>query len=183
MSTRKPRSDAALLNLPEEQQARLADWLLGGVPYHEAKVLVEKEFGLKIKSLNPFSTFWREVCQPHLLARRRRALTTAEERAEEAKRNPGQFDLATMDALRQKAYELAESPDASARDVKAVLTLLLKARDQEIKQQELELALTKYRDQVNARKAAMEAEISRAKSRGGITPETLEKIEAELRLL
>lgn len=180
---RKTRSDAVLLNLPEEQQAKLAGWLLAGMPYHEAKVLAEKEFGVTLRSLDSFRSFWQEVCQPQILARRRRAVSTAEERALEAKKNPGQFDLATMDAIRQRAYELAESPEASPKDVKAILMLLLKARDQDRQERELELSLTKYRDQVAERKRAMEAEIGKAKAGGGITAETLEKIERELKLL
>jgi hypothetical protein len=136
---RKPRADAVLLNLPEEQQAKLADWLLGGMPYHEARLLVEKEFGVALRSLDPFRKFWNEVCQAALLARRRRALSTADERAEEAKRHPGQFDAATLDALKQKAYELSEQPDANPRDVKAVLTLVLKARDQDLTERSLAL--------------------------------------------
>ena len=180
---RKIRSDAILLNLPEEQQAKLAEWLLNGMPYHEAKVLVEKEFGRSVKSLDSFRSFWQQVCQPQILARRRRAVTTADERAAEAKKNPGQFDLATMDAIKQRAYELAESPEAKAGDVKAILMLLLKARDQDIHERELELSLQKYRDEVAERKAAMQRELDAAKSGGGITPKTLEKIEAELRLL
>jgi hypothetical protein len=134
---RKTRSDAILLNLPEDQQAKLAGWLLNGVPYHEARVLVEKEFGLSLKSLDPFKNFWREVCQPALLARRARAHSTAEQRAEEAKRNPGQFDLATLDAIKQKAYEISEQPDASPKDVKAILMLVLKARDQDLEERRI----------------------------------------------
>lgn len=140
----KPRSDAILLNLPEEQQARLADWLLSGVPYHEAKVLVEKEFGISLKSLKPFRSFWEQVCAPLLLQRRRRMLPLAEARAQEAEKNPGRFDAATIDALKQKAYELAESPTASLKDVKAVLGLLLKARTEDRADKELGLAREKF---------------------------------------
>lgn len=134
----KNRSDAKLLNLPEEQQAKLADWLLGGMPYHEAKVLVEKEFGVEVRSLSAFSGFWAAVCQPAMLKRRSQMSLTAEARAEEAQKEPGKFDEATLDALRQKAYELAEAPNASPKDIKAVMTLLLKAQDQRIKQQQVD---------------------------------------------
>jgi hypothetical protein len=44
------------------------------------------------------------------------------------------------------------------------------------KRRELELAESKYRDQVAERKAAMERELASAKSSGGITAETLEKL-------
>lgn len=125
----KTKSNAVLLNLPEEQQAKLADWLLGGMPYHEAKVLVEKEFGVQLKSLSAFVRFWREVCAVHLLAKRQRLGTTADARAEQARLEPGKFDAATLDALKQKAYELAESPNAEPKEIKAVMGLLLKAQE------------------------------------------------------
>ena len=76
----KPKNP--LLNMPEEHQARLADWLLGGMTYHEANLLVEKEFGLKLSSsYGRYSRFWAEVCVPHLVARRSRMAGTAEARA------------------------------------------------------------------------------------------------------
>ena len=150
---KKPRSDAKLLTLPEEQQARLVEWLLGGMPYHEAQVLVEKEFGVQVRSLAPFAQFWSEVCQPHLLERRRRAVSTSDERAEEAKKSPGQFDAATLDAIKQKAYELAESPAANPKDVKAILMLVLKARDQDF--QERQLSFDREKFEFDAAKACL----------------------------
>ena len=50
---RRPRPDAVLLNLPEEQPANLADWLLSGVPYHDARARVEKEFGVSLARRSP----------------------------------------------------------------------------------------------------------------------------------
>ena len=126
----KPKNP--LLQMPEDQQAKLADWLLGGMPYHEANMLVEKEFGVPASaSLGRYSSFWQEVCVPQLLVRRNRMAGTAESRAAAAEKNPGRFDQATLDALRQKAYELAESANADPKAVKAIMTLLLKARDQQ----------------------------------------------------
>lgn len=152
---RKTRADAVLLNLPEDQQAKLADWLLSGVPYHEAKVLAEKEFGVSVRSLSSFSEFFSAVCAPHLLARRRRALGAAGERAQEAEIHSGAaFDAATLDALRQKAYELAESPQTDPRDVKAVMMLLLKARDQDFEREKLTLDRQKF--EFDAAKACLE---------------------------
>lgn len=45
------------------------------------------------------------------------------------------------------------------------------------------LSEQKYRDEVAEKKAAMQAEIDKAKSTGGLTADTLEKIERELKLL
>lgn len=134
----KPKNP--LLQMPESHQARLAEWLLGGMPYHEANLLVEKEFGVKaVSTFGRYVSFWQEVCTPMLLQRRKRMAGTAEERAKEAEKNPAQFDKATLDALQQKAYELAESPTSSAKDVKAILSLLLKAKDQSLEERRLKI--------------------------------------------
>ncbi len=46
-----------------------------------------------------------------------------------------------------------------------------------------EFSEQKYRDQVAEKKASMQAQLDKAKAKGGITPETLARIEAELKLL
>lgn len=140
-----------LLQMPELHQARLADWLLGGMTYHEANQLVEREFGVKASSsLDRYTRFWEEVCVPMLLRRRRRMAGTAFERAAEAEQNPAEFDRATLDALQQRAYELAENPKADPKDVKAILTLLLKAKDQSLEERRLELDLSKFKIEEDA---------------------------------
>jgi hypothetical protein len=58
-------------------------------------------------------------------------VSTSEELAEEAEKNPGQFDKATIDAIKQRAFELSISPGCNPKDVKALFALVLKARDQE----------------------------------------------------
>lgn len=134
----KPKNP--LLQMPEISQARLADWLLGGMTYHEANLLVEKEFGLKASvGLDRYTGFWEAVCVPQLLLRRRRMAGTAGQRAEAADANPAQFDRATLDALQQRAYELAENPQAKSKDVKAILGLLLKAKDQSLEERKIAL--------------------------------------------
>ena len=135
----KTPSTAILFNLPEEQQAELAQWLLGGTPYHEAKLLVQQKFGVVVKSLDTFSQFWQQVCAPALIAKRRRMSGLAKARADEAEKHPALFNAATLDALREKAYDLSESPTASMKDVKAVLGLLLKARGEDRADEQLKL--------------------------------------------
>jgi hypothetical protein len=135
---RKPRSDSKLLTLPEEQQAKLAEWLLSGMPYHEARELVEKEFGVRVP-LGSFTPFWEQACVPQLVWRRRQAVDTADAVAQAADKTPGRFDVATVDALKQRAFELAISPHANPKDVKSLFMLVLKSRDQEIDQAQLEL--------------------------------------------
>jgi hypothetical protein len=152
MSTKKPKS--ILLKLPEEQQAQLAEWLLSGMQYHQAKELLEKEFGVRFSSLSVFKPFWEEVCTPALLARRHRAVMTAEEVAKSAEAQPGKLDQATIAALKQKAFELAISPGQDPEAVKAVFSLVLKARDQDLDAENLKLQRDRF--EFDAAKRAME---------------------------
>lgn len=149
---RKTRSDSKLLNLPEEQQAKLADWLLDGMPYHAARVQVEKEFGVSV-SLRAFTDFWHQVCGPALIHRRRRAVLTAEEIASEASNIPGRFDAATIDALKQQAFELAIRPNANPKDVHSLFSLVLKADEQTADRERLRLDREKF--EFNASRAAL----------------------------
>jgi hypothetical protein len=133
----KPKSTLET-KLDEAQQAQLADWLLSGVPYHQAAAMVEKEFGLKV-SISAFSRFYQSNCSAALLSRRMRAVKLADEVAIEARSHPGQFTAATIDQLSQKAFELASSPGANPQDVKALFSLVLKSRDQDLVERRVKL--------------------------------------------
>ncbi len=149
---KKPRSDSKLLTLPEEQQAQIAEWLIGGLPYHKAKELIQKEYGLST-SFAALSAFWTDVCSHALLARRQQAVTTADSIAADAAKMPGNFDAATIDAIKQKALELAISPLAAPRDVKSLFMLITKNRDQELKADQLRLDRDRF--EFDAAKAAL----------------------------
>lgn len=80
IASRAALAAAASLGLDQlnaHQAAKLAAWLLIGIPYDELKALVKKEFGISVKSPDSFRSFWRQVCMPKILARRRQALSTA----------------------------------------------------------------------------------------------------------
>lgn len=143
---RKPRSDSKLLSLPEEHQAKLAEWLLAGMPYTAVREAVAKEFGVRC-SAAALSGFYQLVCVPVLLRRRSQAVAAADQIAEAAAATPGRWDQATLDALRQKAFELTISPQAEAKDVRDLFGLLLKARD--LDQKDSQLALDRERFQVD----------------------------------
>jgi hypothetical protein len=135
---RKPNSTSKLMSLSEEQQSQVVDWMLDGMPYHKIQALVEKEFNVKV-SMGAFSAFWQDCCGPALIARRARAMGMANEVTEAASREPGRFDAATVDALRQRAFEMAIAPGADPKDVKALYMLVLKAGDQDLKREQLQL--------------------------------------------
>lgn len=177
----KPRSDSKLMQMPEEAQAQLVEWLLSGVPYHKARELVEKEFNVKT-SMAALSKFWNQVCQPALLARRQQAVSTADAIAEQAGETPGNFDAATLDAIRQKAFELSISPQAAPGEVKALFMLLLKARDQELKTQDIGLKIRRL-ELLEKNAAEAKQALTAVAHKGGLSPETVAQIEAAARLL
>ncbi len=148
--TTKPKG--VLLNLPVEQQAQLAEWLLSGMPYHVARETIAKAppdgFGVTLRSLSSFTKFWEVVCVTHLLRRRQRSVDTAKQVAEEAKANPGQFDAATIDALKQAAFDMASSPQCNPKDVKAIFSLVLKARAQDQTSEQMNLEREKFRETI-----------------------------------
>ena len=149
---KKPRSDAKLLNLAEEQKAQLADWLLSGVPYHRVRELLEKEFKVEV-SLSTISAFYDAYCAAELIVRRKRAVSTADEIADEAAATPGRFDAATIDALKQKAFELSINPGADPKEIKSLFMLVLKSRDQDLDERQLKLDREKF--EFDAAKAAL----------------------------
>jgi hypothetical protein len=83
-------------------------------------------------------------------------------------------------------FRLSTGADDQASLLQAVADMmkpLLTWAGLQEKRREQDLAERKYRDQVAAQKAAIERELAAAKEGGGIRPETLERLERQLRLL
>jgi hypothetical protein len=177
----KPKSTAKLLNLPEDQQAQIADWMLSGLPYHAVQHQIQKEFNLAV-SFNCLTKFWNAVCSPALLLRRRRAAGLADDVATEAEKQPGRFDAATIDALKQRAFELAVAPQSNPADVKALFGLVLEARGQDLKQQDVAIKLRRL-EVIERQAAEAKSKLEGLKTKGGLAPETLAKVEEALALL
>src|SRR5260221_7285018 len=133
---KKPRSDSKLDALDTDQQRQLCEWLLTpGLSYERVKALVFEEFKTSTNS-DSLSRFYQSYVGAYVLERRRRAVGLATEVGEELKRAPGEFSEATIDALEQKAFELAQNPMVDPKEVNTILSLVLKARDQDLKKQE-----------------------------------------------
>jgi hypothetical protein len=155
--------------------------LLSGIPYHQVRAMVAKEFSITT-SLAALSAFWDQVCTPALRARRRRAVSTADEMADEAQKMPGKFDAATLDAIRQAAFNLAIQPQSNPGDVKKLFLLLLKARDQELKSMDIDIKLRRL-EMLERNNAAAKEKLSAAAAKGGLDKGTIEQIEQALSLL
>ena len=96
-------------------------------------------------------------------------------------------ELETLIKLHRVMVLQFSSQKDAKRETIGLVTALMRpvmdwARLQE-KRKDRELAEQKHRDQVEAQNAASARELETAKSEGGLSPETLEKIERELKLM
>ena len=140
---KKPRSDSKLDALDIDQQRQLVEWLLTpGLTYEAVKKMVFEEFNVSTSS-RALGVFYQSYVGPYILERRRQAVGLAKEVGDEIKRAPGEFTQTTIDALEQKAFELAQNPMVNPKDVKSIFTLVLKSRDQSLKEKDIEIKLRK----------------------------------------
>lgn len=148
---RKKRSDAWEHGLEEDQITLLCEWLLSGLSYKTVRDQCGAEFGL-YPSNGQLGRFYQDYVAAEVIKKRTLARTLSEEVGEDIRKSPGNFDEATIDALSQKAFQIASSPLVNAKDVKAIFSLVLKARDQEIKQKDLEIKMRRL-EQLERREA------------------------------
>jgi len=142
---RKPRADSRLGLLDEEDKLRLLEWFVTpGMSLERIRDQVakpEEDGGLGIEtSRAALSNFWSANSAEYLINRRRQARDLAAGLAEEAAKSPAQFEAATIDAIAQQAFTMAQQPGVAPADVKAMFSLVLKVRDQDVRKKELELA-------------------------------------------
>lgn len=181
---KKPRSDSKLDALDMDQQRQLCEWLLTpGFGYEQVKELVFEKFNVSTSGA-ALSSFYQSYVGAYVLERRRRAVGLATEIGEELKRAPGEFSAQTIDALEQKAFELAQNPMVDPREVKAIFSLVLKARDQSLKERDIDIKLRRLELlEQNATSAKAKIESAISKSTGAISKETLQTLEAAAKLL
>jgi hypothetical protein len=178
---RKPRSDSKLMTLPEEQQAKLSELLLAGTPLYRVKEWCLKELSIET-SLAALSNYWHTCVSAHMLARRTRAAGLADDLATAAQKS-SRFDEAALEAIRQKAFELAVAPNAEPGDVKSLFMLVLKSRDQDLQAKGVDIQLRRL-EMLEHNAAAAKASLNQVLTeKGGLSPETLAKIEEAAKLL
>ena len=134
----RPRSDAKLLNLPEENIAKLRDALFDGMKYSDACPFILKEFGVSVCP-STVGDFWQAKCIPFLEDRRASALREARSFGAEAKKHPGCFDQVAQDALQQTAYSMSLNPGLALPELRVLRGLLFKERALAVQEERLKL--------------------------------------------
>jgi hypothetical protein len=135
---KKPRSDSILLNLPEHQQAQLAEWLLAGMTYCQAQIRLKDEFNVSV-SLGVFSNFYHTVCIPILTERRANLVKLAQTLDQQDQSNSKLFDQAVASQVKQRIFERCASPTSTPAEIKTLFNAMLKSRDRDIAEAKLDL--------------------------------------------
>jgi len=167
---------------------RLQEWFLGG------KTLAEAQEQLKLDgcsvSLGRLSEWWQARQSSMQEEQLLKQIASGANQCREVEKAFGQNPAPELETIIKIHRVLALQFATRANVDSTMLEMSERASRMALefaklaeKRAERELAESKYRDQVAERKRAIEAELSKGKSSGGITPETLSKIEAELKLL
>jgi hypothetical protein len=172
---RKPRSDSKLDTLPESRVLELRDGLLGGWRYDDALSWLATECGVS-SSLSALSQFFKRHCAPVLKDRRKIAALKAEVLIEESGRTD--WTAATVEMVKQTAFEMMSAPDFDPKTVERFLKVMLKDKTLDLDARKVSLLEAKAN-----RLDALEAKAKEMKAGGGLSAETLEVIEKQLKLL
>ena len=167
--TDKPRADAKIKTLPEERQADIADYARDHTLAETITWLATNGVQISSGPLSDFLSWYhlrRQLDQNHSAVQQ--IIAALKE----------QDSLITPEQLNEIGQKFFVSLAMEKRDPRSWYL----AQQIACRKSEIQLDFQKYRDQLQARKEAIQRELDTAKSNGGLSPETIEKIEHELNL-
>lgn len=173
---RKPRGDSKLDALPQAQLDELVQGLLCGWTYAAAMDWLQVECGVSV-SISSFTPFYSRHVEPILVERKKFAALSAKTLAKLAVESEA-FDAAAIGELKEYAYRLIRDPNSDPEDARKWMETLIKAQSGTRDDRKLKLVEDKAR-----RFDALEAKAKEIKAGGGLSAETLEVIEKQLKLL
>lgn len=171
----KPNSNAWETSLTDEQRDQAFD-LAKSLGYEKARHLIARELKIKAPSLAGMCRFYERMARIYNERSIEKALVDVGNLEDLANRLPNLSKAQT--AALTKAYLDALLTGDPAR-IKLFGELLLKHQAQDNDTERLRLQVDKYRDAIKATQDALAG----AKNKGGVTPETIAKIEESLKLL
>jgi hypothetical protein len=173
--SRKPRADSALKTLPLDQQEKLFA-LLRKTSYEKALPIVAKEFGVRTSSgaLSQFFSWYP------LSRRLEQAKSFADTITAQIKANPHlNLDAEKISAVGQIAFEAQALAEQDPKLYVSMRKLRQKDAGLALASKNQELRLKQYEDKIAAARSALE----KAKSKGGVSRETMQIIEQQLAIL
>lgn len=179
MSGRKPNANAKLRNLPPEQKTALTDWLVDeGISYADARERIAEQFGVTT-SLGAISDFWQKEC---FSLRFRKARSVADQIVSVMREGDNGFDEATLNAIGQRAFNLATAQDAEVDDLVQLVKVIGDSKKLQLQVDKLEVEKRKLA-LLERKAAAFDALEKAADAPGGLTPETILQIREKAGLL
>lgn len=178
MEDKEIRADAKLKNLPPEALEDL--WRFRN-PEEAGEKLTLEAVAVQVASLYGFSVSLSTLSEFYKWLRMRKRMEAAALRAEQARNALAADPNMTPDDLSRIGQMVFTCETIEAGNVKAYVELVklqLQAAKQEIEMRKLHLIEAKA-----ARLDEMEAKAKELKAGGGLTPETLEMLEKQLKIL
>lgn len=173
---RKARSDSKLDSLPADKKAELIDGLVLGWSYRQAADWLQVECGCSVSG-SAWTPFHEREVQPILDDIRNFAKLSARKLAREMEEED-LFEKATIREFEENAYQLMRTPGADPEEKRKWMETVLKKMASGRDDRKLVMLEKKA-----ARMDALEAKVKEMKAGGGLSAETLEVIEKQLKLL
>lgn len=174
--SRKKRSDSKLASLSEEQSAELAEWLTyGGLSYKQARQKLADEWGVHTSEA-ALCEFYSDYAAPWKYARSRHAADAFGELM------AGNFEEPILKKCRELAFDMLANPSPDVKSAQALLGILGDSARLELDKRKVEIASRRVA-LLEEKMRAIRATVDKAKTKGGLTPETLAEIEQQLALL
>lgn len=168
-TTEKPRSDAKLKTLPEDRQSDIAQYTLDHSLAETTQWLEASGIDISTCALSRFLA-WHRLKQQMS----KNELVVSELLKTLADQNPN----LTAERVAELGQIFFASLALEKQDPKAWYL----AQQISMRKAQLHLAYQKFNEEIQARKEAIQKQLAEAKSSGGLTDETIGKIERELRL-
>jgi hypothetical protein len=168
-TTRKHHPDSKLKTLPQERQDQIARYAQDNSLAKTVEWLDGQGIQISDSSLSRFLSWYR------LRQQMERNQNTFTELLSDLKRNDP--DL-TADRLQQIGHVFFAGKALEHQDQRGWYLIQQIA----VRKAQVELEIQKHKDELQAHKDALERELKAAQATGGITPETVKRIEQELGL-
>lgn len=192
MSEQKTRSDSVVDGLPQNQREAIEQWIAEeNLSYINCSKRCWQDFGVRVSKDSVRSYYLRraqERTRDAMLQKIATSRKTANLVTDQFRRNPADTYQALLDMAGQIAFEksMEGGEELDAETIFNFTKLVIQGKKEaradlrlQMLQQKLELEMQKYKDEVAERKK----EIQIAIKSGGLTPETLQKIEEAVSLL
>jgi len=175
---KKEYGNSLLGALSDAHKETLIQGMIAGWTYPQAQDWLQEECGLVVRSGSSFTAFYRRYVEPILQERKKFAALTASSLGKMARETEA-FDLAAIAELKEYAYRLIRDPNTDPEAARKWMETLIKAQAGQRDSRKLSLLEAAAADA----KSRLMAISTMAKSKGGISAETLQQIEEAAGLL